>query len=138
MSLGVGGIVSVGGSSVAGGGSGSGIQVINPGNNTGPTVEFQGVNGITVTSPSPNVVLIDGAGASGVSSASGVNKFAAAFTSITSGIFTHSLGTEDVIVQVYDNQVPRRQMLPDEIRVENSNQVSVLFNTPQTGRVVIV
>ena len=135
MSLGVGGIVSVGGGSGGGGGASSGIQVINPGNNTGPTVSFQGVNGVQVTSPSSNVILIDGAGASGTTS---VTKFAASFSAITSGLFTHNLGTMDVIVQVYDNGSPRLQLLPDQIRVENSNQVSVLFNTPQSGRVVII
>jgi hypothetical protein len=135
MSLGVGGIVSVGGSSGSGSGSGSGIQEINPGGNTGPTVTFQGVNGIQVTSPSPNVVLIDGASLSGTST---VSKFSALFVGITSGLFTHNFGTEDVIVQVQDNQVPRRVIHPDEIKIENSNQVSLLFNTPQDGKVVIV
>jgi hypothetical protein len=73
--VGVGNIVSVGGSGGGGSGAASGIQTINPGGSTGPTVDFQGVNGIEVTSPSSNVVLIDGAGASGVggiSSQSGV------------------------------------------------------------------
>lgn len=75
---------------------------------------------------------------SGGGSSSGTTKFAASFINITSGIFTHSLGTEDVLVQVYNNQSPRRQILPDEIRIENSNQVSLLFNALQSGRVVII
>ena len=131
MGLGIGGIVSVGGGSGSGSAA-SGITTINPGGNTGPTIDFQGVNGIVVTSPFSNIILIDGAGASGVS------KFAASFSSITSGIFTHGFGTLDVLVQVYDDRSPRRQMIPDEIKIENSNQVSVLFNRPQSGRVVIV
>jgi len=135
MNLGVGGLVSVGGSTGSGGGSGSGIQEINPGGNTGPTVTFQGVNGIQVTSPSSNIVLIDGASLSGTST---VTKFSALFVGITSGLFTHNLGTEDVIVQVQDNQVPRRVIHPDEIKIENSNEVSVLFNSPQDGKIVIV
>ena len=134
MNLGVGGLVSVGGSTGSGGGSGSGIQEINPGGNTGPTVTFQGVNGIQVTSPSSNIVLIDGASLSGTST---VTKFSALFVGITSGLFTHNLGTEDVIVQVQDNQVPRRVIHPDEIKIENSNEVSVLFNSPQDGKIVI-
>jgi hypothetical protein len=67
-----------------------------------------------------------------------VTKFAASFSSITSGIFTHGLNSLDVLVQLYDDRTPRRQMFPDEIIVENSNQVSVLFNSPQSGRVVIL
>ncbi len=136
MSLGIGGIVSVGGGSSSGSGSASGIQILNPGNNVGSTVDFQGVNGITVTSPFSNIILIDGAGASGTSSS--VSKFATSFSSITSGLFTHNLSTMDVIVQVYDSRSPRRQMLVDEIKVENSNEISLIFNRPQSGRVVII
>lgn len=135
MSLGIGGIVSVGGGSSSGGAA-SGIQTLNPGGNTGPTVDIQGVNGVSVTSPFANIILINGAGASGVSS--GATKFASGFSSITSGVFTHGLGTLDVIVQVYDDQVPRRWILPDEIVIDNINQVSILFNRPQSGRVVII
>ena len=134
MSLGLGGIVSLGGSSSAGGGSGSGIQVINPGNNTGPTIQFEGVNGIQVTSPSANVILIDGAAISGA-----VTKFAASFTGITSGVFTHGLGTMDVIVQVRDNPNGGGQVLvPDKIIIDSPDFVSLIFNQPQTGRVVII
>jgi hypothetical protein len=129
----VGGIVSVGGS---GGSSGaaSGIQTANPGGNTGPTVEWQGVNGIEVTSPSSNVILIDGAGASGVGGS--VSKFSASFSNITSGTFTHSFNTLDVIVQVFN--VERQVIHPDTILVDNGDQVSVLFNRPQSGKVVII
>lgn len=131
MSLGIGGIVSLGGSSGSGGGgSTSGIQSIN--SQTGPAVSIAGVNGIIVTAGG-NVITIDGAGASGTTS-----KFAASFSSISSGLFTHNLGSLDVIVQVYDNSSPRRAIMPDDILLENANQVSVIFNIPQTGRIIIV
>ncbi len=133
MGLGIGGIVSVGGTGGGGGGSSSGIFTLNPGSNTGPTVDVQGVNGIEVTSPSTNVILIDGVSLSGT-----VTKFSQTFVGITSGLFNHNLGTEDVIVQVHDANVPRRVIYPDEIKIENSNQVSLLFNVPQDGKVVIV
>jgi len=134
MNIGVGGIVSVGGGTGGGGGSSSGITTVNPGNSTGPIVEWQGVNGISVTSPSTNVVLIDGAGASGVGGT--VSKFAQDFTNITSGVFTHSFGTLDVIIQVFDTR--RQVILPDTIIVENANEISLTFNRPQSGRVVVV
>ena len=137
MSLGIGGIISLGGStsgSGGGGGSSSGITTINPGNNQGPTVEFQGVNGITVTSPSTNIILINGVALSGT-----VTKFAASFTGITSGLFTHNLGTLDVIVQVRNGPFGgAKVLLPDAIIIENLNQVSLTFNRPQDGRVVII
>jgi len=127
----IGGIVSLGGgTSGGGGGSTSGIQSIN--GQTGPTVSFTGVNGIVVAAGG-NQIVIDGAGASGVTS-----KFAHSFSSISSGLFTHGLGTLDVLVQVYDNGSPRRAMMPDDIIIENTTQVSLIFNTPQSGRIVIV
>lgn len=129
MSIGVGGIVSLGGGSSGSSGSTSGIQSIN--SQTGPAISFTGVNGITITAGG-NQIVVDGAGASGVS------KFAASFSSISSGLFTHSLGTLDVIVQVYDNGSPRRALMPDDIIVENTTQISIIFNIPQSGRVVIV
>lgn len=129
----VGGIVSVGGGSGGSSGSTSGILSIN--GQTGPAVTIVGVNGISVTAGG-NQIVIDGAGASGTTS--GATKFAASFSSISSGLFTHSLGTLDVIVQVYDNGSPRRAIMPDDIIIENTTQISLIFNTPQSGRVVIV
>lgn len=129
----VGGIVSVGGSSGGSSGSTSGIQTINPGGNSGPTVTITGVNGISVTGGG-NQIVINGASLSGT-----VTKFASSFTAITSGLFTHNLNTLDVIVQVRDGVSGGASViLPDAIIIENLNQVSVLFNTPQTGRVVII
>ena len=132
MSIGIGGIVSLGGGSTSGG-STSGIQSIN--SQTGPAISFTGVNGIVVTAAG-NQIVIDGAGASGA--AGGISKFAASFSSISSGLFTHGLGTLDVIVQVYDAGSPRRAIMPDDIIVENTNEVSLIFNIPQSGRIVIV
>jgi len=130
----VGGIVSVGGGGAgSGGGSTSGITTLNPGGNTGPTVSITGVNGIDVTGGS-NQIVIDGAAVSG-----SVTKFAASFAGITSGLFTHGLGTLDVIVQIRDSETGGASVLiPDMIIIENLDQVSITFNTPQSGRVVII
>jgi hypothetical protein len=158
MGLAVGGIVSVGGGTggSGSGGASSGIQLLN--GQTGPSVTLVGTSGIQVTVVAPNVIhigvtqsgvigvngitveqvdgnfVVDGSALSGVSA----TKFADGFTAITSGLFTHNLATQDVIVQIYDNNSPRRQMFPDQIRIENNNEISVLFNTPQTGRIVII
>lgn len=92
-----------------------------------------GVNGINVHQVGGNFV-VDGAPISGLPT----NRFATSFSNVTSGVFTHNLGTLDVIVQIYDDQLPRRWLLPDEIVVDDINRVSVLFNRPQSGRVVII
>lgn len=156
----IGGIVSLGGGSSGSSGSASGIQSIN--SQTGPAIVVTGVNGIIVTAGG-NTVTIDGAALSGlvqphpqsgvvggngidvqqvggnfVVSSSGTAKFAASFSSIISGVFIHGFGTLDIIVQIYDNQVPRRAIMPDQIIVDNINQVSIIFNRPQSGRVVVI
>lgn len=134
MSLGVGGIVSVGGSSGGGsGGSGSGIQEINPGGNTGPTITFQGVNGVEVTSPSPNVILIDAAGASGVTN---ISKFIALFTDQVSVTAMHNIGTEDILLQIFDTS--KQQIIPDSVVIVDLNSVTITFNAPQSGKIVIL
>lgn len=72
-------------------------------------------------------------------SGSSVSKFSANFSSITSGLFTHGLNNIDVIVQVFDAPGGgAKVILPDNIIVENNNQVSLIFNRRQTGKVVII
>lgn len=152
--VGVGNIVSVGGFGSSGGNSNSGIQEIN--GQTGSVITLVGTSGIIVTPVAPNQINIgyDASGVVGVngitveqiggnfvvngSSLSGISptKFAQSFTDITSGIFTHNFNTIDVLVQIYDSN--RHVILPDGIIVENGDQVSVLFNRPQSGRVVII
>lgn len=130
MSLGLGSIVSVGGGPGSSGGSTSGLISIN--SQTGPFITVNGVNGIDVTSGG-NVITVNGAALSGLSP----TKFSATFTSITSGIFTHNFSTLSVLVQVY-GLIPRRAILPDKIIVENLNQISIVFNAPQSGYIVIL
>lgn len=51
---------------------------------------------------------------------------------------THNLGTTDVVVQVYDASSPRRQVIPDKIEQTNTNTVTVTFNSPTGGRVLVI
>lgn len=128
----VGGIVSVGGSGGSGGGSGSGIQQIN--SQTGPNVEIVGVNGVEITSAG-NVITVDGAGASGVGGG-GSACFSQTFTDQTSLTVTHSLGSSNVVVNVFDSS--DNKILVDLINIVDTNNVLLQFNGPQTGKVVIV
>lgn len=119
------------GASGVGGSDGSGINDINGA--LGPSITLDGANGANVLT-NGNTLTVD------VSALSGLvpTKFAASFVDISSGLFTHNLGTEDVIVQVRDDRVPPRVIQPDDIIIENTNQVSILFNRSQTGRAVII
>lgn len=135
--VGVGNIVSVGGFGTGGAGGGSGIQVINPGNNTGPIVEVKGVNGLTITAPSPNCLVFDAGGASGVSGGGSVSGcFVEDFGPTTSGQFQHNFGTRNILVQILDNSSPPRLIFPDAIIYDTLDFFSVLFNRPQTGTIV--
>jgi len=136
MSLGIGGIVSLGGGSQSGssggGGSTSGIIAIN--GQLGPFINIVGLSGITILSAG-NFITIIGPG----SGSSSVSKFAATFSSITSGLFVHNLNSLDVLVQVFDAPGGgAKNILPDDIIIEDSNSVSLIFNTPQDGKVVII
>lgn len=129
--VGVGNIISVGGAGGGGGGSSSGITSIN--GETGPSIIVDGANGISIVTGT-NTITVSAAGLSGVLP----NKFAADFAGITSGQFTHNLGTRDVVVQVYDNSGPPREILYDKLILDTEDVVSLLFNRPQSGRVVIM
>lgn len=114
-------------------GSSSGIIEIN--GQFGQAIQISGINGIDVTQPRSNLILIDGASISGVGS---VNKFATDFTGMVSGLFSHGLNTLDVIVQVRDHLSAGKVLIPDEIVIEDLDHVSIIFNIPTDGRVVIL
>ena len=124
-----GGLIHLGGGTSSGSGSSSGIFSINSA--TGPAIVFTGISGIQVI-PSGNTILIAGS----------FSKYSANFVNLTSGIFSHNLNTLDVIVQVRDTGVigkrPPAVIMPDEIVFDNSNQISIIFNKSQDGRVVII
>lgn len=124
-----GGIISIaGGGGGSGGGSSSGIYSIN--GEDGPNVTINSPDGtVGITTQNDTISL----------SASGVLSLRAyTFSSITSGTFNHGLGTRDLLVQVYDNDGPPQNIIPDQIRLDTLDDISVTFNYPVTGRVVIV
>lgn len=114
-------------------GSSTGITSIN--SDTGPAINIVGVNGATVTNPSAGVILVDVASLSG---SVGLSKFAASFVGISSGLFQHNLGSRDVLVQIQDDSGPPRKIIPDNIIFDDLNHVSVLFNGPRSGRIIII
>lgn len=135
--VGIGSIVSVGGAGGGGGaGATSGITSINGA--TGPAITLAGVSGVSVV-PSGNVILIGGESVGGTGT---VNKYAANFVNLSSGVINHGLGTIDVIVQVRDNGVPGQrppaELIPDLVVFDDPDNVSLVFNVPQTGRVVVL
>ena len=51
---------------------------------------------------------------------------------------THKLGTANLSVELYDNQIPAWHVEPDHIVINPSTfDVTVFLQTPQSGRVVI-
>lgn len=165
--VGVGNIVSVGGGGGSGGGGAvSGIQFLN--GQDGPVITLVGTSGIVISPVAPDVInigftgdtvqsgvlgvngidvhqidgsfVVDGAALSGLvpdaSLASGC--YTQSFNSITSGNFAHNLGTRNLLVQVIDNGSPPQQIFTDGISYDTLDNISVLFNRPQSGRVIII
>jgi hypothetical protein len=64
--------------------------------------------------------------------------YAETFTAATTWTATHNLGTTDVVVEVFDDNSPRRVLFPDRIQATDANTVTVQFNVAQAGRVVII
>jgi|APGre2960657404_1045060.scaffolds.fasta_scaffold11981_4 hypothetical protein len=143
MALGIGGIVSIGGGSSGGGSGGSTSGILDINGQLGPSILISAVNGISI-STAANVITVDASSLSGIIP-SGINRpppvvsYSASFSNISSGFFSHNFNTKDVVVQVYEGQIanPNNQILPDEVILENYDSISVIFNSPQTGRVVV-
>lgn len=122
MSLGIGGIVSIGGGSSGSGGGGlSGIASIN--SDAGPNITLVGVSGVNILPVGGGVINI------------GVACFQANFTDITSETFIHNLDSTCVIIQVFNSNGV--MIVPDEVAIDDSNSVSISFNKPQSGWVNI-
>jgi|SRR5689334_718312 len=64
-------------------------------------------------------------------------SFAQTFVAATTWTVSHNLGTADVTVDVYDDSTPRLSIIPDSIALTDNNTVTIGFNVPQAGRVVI-
>lgn len=68
--------------------------------------------------------------------AGNVSKYTLSFIDQLSVTASHNLGTEDIMVQVFDST--KKAILPDEIEIIDVNSVTVRFNALQSGKIVIV
>ena len=61
------------------------------------------------------------------------------FAGVTTHTVTHGLGTDNIVIQVYDTTVGAvpEQIQPDAIKIDNNNQVTIDFAVARTGYVVI-
>ena len=60
------------------------------------------------------------------------------FVSANTWTVTHNLNTENVLVQVYNDATPPRQIEADRVALTNVNTVTVAFNVAQAGHVVVI
>lgn len=124
----MGGIINIAGGGGTSTGAASGIQSIN--GEDGPSISINSPDGtINVTSQSDTISL----SASGILALRAYN-----FSTITSGTFNHGLGTRDLLVQIYDDGGPPHMIIPDEIILDTLDDLSLTFNYPTSGRVIIV
>jgi hypothetical protein len=79
--------------------------------------------------------LVDGV-LVGVSRSSLVRKYVQSFTGLTTWTLTHSLNSENVIVQAFDNN--KFVLIPDSIQIIDENVVRLMFNSAQTGTARVI
>lgn len=96
------------------------------------------INNVRVKFNTPTTGLLVVLSCATTISVSGVTKYAAAYLNVSSGLFSHSLGTRDVVVNCWDDSGPPRKIMPDEVILDTLDALSLVFNRPQTGRVVIM
>ena len=99
---------------------------------------FDTPNVLSVLFNAPQTGNITVVSCGGSSSVSGVTKFSAPFTNVSSFIANHNLATEDVLVQVRDDSSPPQIMIPDGLVITNSNSVTVNFNSNRSGRITVM
>jgi hypothetical protein len=67
----------------------------------------------------------------------GVENYAQSFSSQTSVILTHNLGTTSVLTQCFDSSTPPNQIIPANIANTDSNDVTVTFSVAQSGSCIV-
>ena len=53
-------------------------------------------------------------------------------------VINHNLNTSDIIIAAYNSATPRKLIIPDSVALTSANTVTLTFNTPQVGRIVVV
>ncbi len=80
---------------------------------------------------------IGGAGGSGSTTSVGLQKYTETFTGETTLTITHNLSDEEPIVEVYDDSSPPEIVIPSNIQIIDSNNVTITFSGSTSGTVVI-
>lgn len=131
-----------------GGGGVTSIGVLGDANLTGAVDLASPASGFIViedsSDASPLLFSVDQLGLSGLWSfpsngfpAEMARCFSTAYAAISTTItVTHNIGTEDVLVQVYDNS--GNLIIPDNIERTDTNTVTVTLNSPGAGRITVI
>jgi len=97
-----------------------------------------------------SVVWDESEGKWGFDNASGVvvfptNKFVTTYSAVSPNFeveilsATHGLGNHDeIMVQVYDDSSPRLQIIPKEVEITSTGNITVTFETAQNGKIVLI
>ena len=81
---------------------------------------------------SGGIVQVSAAGGGGGSS------YTQSFTSQTSVVLTHSLGTTTIVVQCFDNSSPPVEVGFDTLTLTDANNATVTFLTTQSGSCKVI
>ena len=102
----------------------------------GTTLNFANGTNTTVTCSTTGIVTTCTYSASG--GGGGVGKYSQTFSSVTSVILTDALSTTAKITQCYDNASPPNVIVPQNIVITDSNDVTVTFGNSVSGTCVVI
>lgn len=71
------------------------------------------------------------------STATGATNYIQTFSTATSVTLTHNFGTTSVLTQCYDNASPPNLIIPQNIAITDSNDVTVTFSASQSGSCIV-
>jgi len=88
------------------------------------------INGVTCADDGTNKVTTISTTAIG-------GNYSQSFTSQTTVILAHNLGTNNVLVSCYDTSTPPVQIIPNTTTIADTNDVTVTFSISQSGYCVV-
>ncbi len=102
----------------------------------GTTLNFANGTNTTVTCSTTGIVTTCTYSASG--GGGGVAKYSQSFSSVTSVVLTDGLSTTAKITQCYDGASPPNLIIPQNIVVTDSNDVTVTFGNSVSGSCIVI
>jgi len=110
-------------------------SVVNSINDKDADVNIVGASGIVIKNDGQDITV----SADGITSFLGLATcYSATFSAGSLVNVNHNLGTEDIVLFVWDNNTPRRAITPDDVILTDSDNIDLRFASAQAGRIVVL